>query len=197
MGGFGHVAVVEAVQFVEGDVLVAVEAEHADEVGVFLVASEEFHLAVSGDDEHRCGVSAYIIEGRKVVDRRSEVTVAQQCFRDMPPVACEASAVEPHDDRTAFRALFIRHIEAAHLFGIGVRRALIQYIGLAHMIAGPQSESRTKQQRQCQESFPLSEYFYVYKLKSDSQDYACVNLEGSGDLLSLLVCRILPAIDYF
>ena len=74
MGGFGHVAVVEAVQFVEGDVLVAVEAEHADEVGIFLVASEEFHLAVSGDDEHRRCVSAYIVEGRKVVDRRSEVT---------------------------------------------------------------------------------------------------------------------------
>lgn len=46
MGGFGHVAVVEAVQFVEGDVLVTVKTEHTDKVCILLVSSEEFNLTI-------------------------------------------------------------------------------------------------------------------------------------------------------
>ena len=47
MGRFGHIAVVEAVDFVEGNVLVTVEAKHSYEVGVLLIAAEEFLLPVS------------------------------------------------------------------------------------------------------------------------------------------------------
>ena len=42
-----HVAMIESVNFKEGHTLVAVEAEHAHEVGVLLITSEKLQFTVS------------------------------------------------------------------------------------------------------------------------------------------------------
>ena len=42
-----HVAVAETVDFIECDVLMAVQLEHSHEVGIFFVASVEFEFAVA------------------------------------------------------------------------------------------------------------------------------------------------------
>ena len=60
MGRLGNVTMSEAVDFEECDVLMSVQTEHAYEVGVFFIASVQFHFTVAGYDKHRGCVTSYI-----------------------------------------------------------------------------------------------------------------------------------------
>ena len=74
MGRFGHVSVIETVDFVEGHVLVTVEAEHSYEVCVLLIAAEELQLPVSRNHKHRSSISTDMVQRSEVVNGRSQVT---------------------------------------------------------------------------------------------------------------------------
>ncbi len=63
-----HGAVVVALHLVERHVLVAHELQHAPEVGLLLVASEEFQLAVAGDDDDGRRIGSDVGEWRVLVD---------------------------------------------------------------------------------------------------------------------------------
>lgn len=66
--GFGHLAVVEAPEFMEVGVGVADELHEAPEIGVLLVAPEEFLFAIAGDEQERRCVFADVVDGGEVVD---------------------------------------------------------------------------------------------------------------------------------
>ena len=72
MSGILHVAMAKSVYFIKGNVLVAVQLEHAYEIGVFLISAVEFEFAVSGDDEHWSSIAADEVERCQMIDCRSE-----------------------------------------------------------------------------------------------------------------------------
>ena len=47
MGRFCHIAVVEAVNLIEGYILVAVETEHSHEICILFITAEELDLSVA------------------------------------------------------------------------------------------------------------------------------------------------------
>ena len=68
IGGERHSAVVVALHLVERHVLVTHEFQHAPEVGLLLVASEEFQFAVAGDDDDGRGIWADVGQRGILVD---------------------------------------------------------------------------------------------------------------------------------
>ena len=63
-----HAAVVVALHLVERHVLVTREFQHTPEVGLLLVASEEFQLTVARDDDDRRCIRTDVDERRILID---------------------------------------------------------------------------------------------------------------------------------
>ena len=73
MSRFGHVAMIESVNLEKYHILMAVETKHTHKIGILFISSEKLDLTVTGNHEHRSGISTYMEERSELVDCRCEV----------------------------------------------------------------------------------------------------------------------------
>ena len=88
MGGPCHLAVVEALQFVQLRSLVAHDFHHAHQVGIFLVSPQHLEVAVARDEHQRRRILPDVKKRRELIDDRLGTGIPRSFLTEKCVIVC-------------------------------------------------------------------------------------------------------------